>query len=249
MTPLVYVKPYADPARGVAARSHWQWLVSLDSGICLPYLHPGTGTHLVFEHLHGAEPRPAHLDQLADTLGRLHAAAYRRELHTAHLDQPHRTVTGLAIRDFFTPRRTVLAGLPVDFAAGWPAAIYKDANIRNFVVTTAGPALVDFDDLTLAPFGYDLAKLVVSTAMTHGTIPIEMITAALSVYNAHTTSAAGPRVRCPLDRFQSFAELHHALTCRYLHRHGYHHAWPAVRPWPAPSPRPTPPRSTGGRHD
>ena len=41
--------------------------------------------------------------------------------------------------------------------------------MRNVLVTPSGPALVDFDDLTLAPFGYDLAKLVVSTAMTFGT--------------------------------------------------------------------------------
>ena len=46
-------------------------------------------------------------------------------------------------------------------------------------MTATGPAIVDFDDLTLAPFGYDLAKLVVSTAMTHGPLPAEAITAAL----------------------------------------------------------------------
>ncbi len=55
-------------------------------------------------------------------------------------------------------------------ACGGPAAFYKDANPRNFLITPAGPVTVDFDDLTLAPFGYDLAKLVVTLAMTYGAL-------------------------------------------------------------------------------
>lgn len=248
MTPLVYVKQYAEPARGVAARAHWRWLAGLDSGVRLPHLHPGTGRHLVSEHLPGVQPRPGDLAALADTLGRLHAAAYRRELHTARLDQPYRTATGLVIGDFYTTRPAVLASLPDGYAADWPAAIYKDANIRNFVITCAGPAIVDFDDLTLAPFGYDLAKLVVSIAMTYGRIPAETITGALQIYNAHTTNAAGPPARCPPNRLRLFAELHHALTARYLYRHGYRHPWTAVRPWPVPVPPRDPSRSTRDRH-
>jgi hypothetical protein len=41
------------------------------------------------------------------------------------------------------------------------------------------PVTIDFDDLTLVPFCYDLAKLIVTLAMTHGPIPCATITEAL----------------------------------------------------------------------
>jgi Ser/Thr protein kinase RdoA (MazF antagonist) len=69
--------------------------------------------------------------------------------------------------------------------ADGPAAFYKDANPRNFLITPAGATMmVDFDELTLAPFGYDLAKLVVTLAMSYGALTVGQISTALSTYNA-----------------------------------------------------------------
>jgi len=56
------------------------------------------------------------------------------------------------------------------------------------------PVTIDFDDLTLAPFGYDLAKLVVTLAMTYGELPGEQIAAALFAYNTDAArQCAAPR--------------------------------------------------------
>ena len=102
-------------------------------------------------------------------------------------------------------------------ACGGPAAFYKDANRRNFLITPAGPVTVDFDDLTLAPFGYDLAKLVVSLSMTYGALGSARITAALGAYNAATRHlpAVMPVTR---EQLMAWAEIHHILTSRYLGR-------------------------------
>jgi hypothetical protein len=239
MTQAVFIKRYADPARGDAARSHLQWLAGLDSGVHLPHLHRGSAHQLIFDHLRGRQPRLSDLPNLAAVLGQLHGAAYARELHAAQLHRPFVTSSGLAIRDFHTGRRHLLDQLGVD-TAGLPAAIYKDANLRNFVMTTSGPAIVDFDDLTLAPFGYDLAKLVVATAMTYGRVHESDIETALHTYNRHVEAAGGPTGSCSLPQLARYSEMHHLLTVRYLHRHGYRHAWPHVRPWAAPTAVPAP---------
>lgn len=233
---MTFVKEYASPARATAARTHWQWLASLDSGLRLPRLYPGHGNRLVFERLDGRFPRPADLVQVAGALGSWHAVAYLREFRAAQLNRPFRSGSGLVIADFPTPRPSMSASL-VRRWSGLPAALYKDTNLRNVILTADRPALVDFDDLTLAPFGYDLAKLVVSTAMTHGRIPEATIAAALDVHNCHTTGSAGPAVICPLGRFRQFAEIHHQLTAAYLGRNGYRFPWPEVRPWPRPDTR------------
>jgi hypothetical protein len=230
---MTFIKEYTDPSRAAAARAHRQWLAALDSGIRLPGLNPGGSSHLVFEHLDGVFPQAEDLLGVAEALGDLHAVAYRRELHAARLDQAFHCGTGLVIADFLTPRPSLPVGLAAPWA-GLPVALYKDTNLRNVILTIDGPALVDFDDLTLAPFGYDLAKLVVSIAMTYGRVPESTITTALDAYNSRAAGAAGPAARCPLDRFRQFAEVHHQLTAVYLGRHGYQYPWTAVRPWPHP---------------
>jgi Ser/Thr protein kinase RdoA (MazF antagonist) len=240
MSAAVFIKRYAAPARGVAARAHLRWLQQLDSGVRLPHLHPGTATHLVLEHLDGRPPHISDLPELGAVLGRLHGTAYAHELHAAHLDRPFTTGSGLTIADFPTGRREILAQIGVD-PTSLPAAIYKDANRRNFVITVTGPAPVDFDDLTLAPFGYDLAKLVVSTAMTYGFLTIEQIVMALAAYTHSVEATGGPADSCSPAQLAGYAEVHHLLTVRYLHRNGYRHPWPTVRPWPTPT-VPTPRR-------
>ena len=224
MTAATFVKHYDDPRRAAAAHAHHAWLTDLDSGMRLPTLLTATATFLEFEHLGHRHPGPDDLPALADSLGALHAAAHTT-LRGARLDEPFTTTTGLVITDFITPRRAWLKQLPLP-TAGVPVALYKDANIRNFLLTDHGPALVDFDDLTLAPFGYDLAKLLISTAMTHGRLNPETITEALTIYNTATASAT-----CDLHLLRQYIEFHHLCTARYLHSNGYRHAWPDVTPW------------------
>lgn len=167
---------------------------------------------------------------LARALGRLHAAAHKRQLHAARLGAPFLALGGLEIGDFVTSRRETLNRMPIPVAQ-LPVAFYKDANIRNFLLTDGNVAIVDFDDLTLAPFGYDLAKLIVSTAMTYGRLDPREIEAALAVYNTHSAAAGGDTTTCSGQRLRLYAEFHHLLTARYLHRNGYRDAWSEVRPW------------------
>ncbi|MGH3801082.1 MAG: phosphotransferase [Pseudonocardiaceae bacterium] len=232
MTSAEFAKRYPDQRHATMAIAHRDWLSGLESGVRLPALRSATARELVFEHLGTRHPDADDLADLAQALGRLHAAAYLRHLHAARLDEPFHTRHGLTITDFITPRRTALEKIPLP-VTGRPAALYKDANIRNFLLTDDGVAIVDFDDLTLAPFGYDLAKLVVSAAMTHGRLDPHMIELALDTYNSHTAEV-GRFTECPMRQLRVYAEFHHLLTAPYLHRNGYRHPWPRVRPWPAP---------------
>lgn len=231
MTTATFVKHYPNPQRAAAARAHRDWLASLDCAVQLPELRSAGPHELEFDHLGHRHPGPDDLAVLARALGGLHAAAHISQLHDASLDSPFTTPTGLVIIDFVAPRRQRLDQMPVPWT-GLPVALYKDANIRNFLLTDTGPAILDFDDLTLAPFGYDLAKLIVSTAMTHGHLDPRDIEAALAVYNTHTAPAGD--ITCPMERLRAYTEFHHLCTARYLHHHGYSHAWPDVRPWAEP---------------
>ncbi|WP_409493972.1 phosphotransferase [Amycolatopsis sp. cmx-11-12] len=232
MTGMTFVKHYTDPQRARGATAHWAWLAELECGIRLPELLAVEEHKLTFEYLGHQQPGPADLVDLAQALGQLHAAAFIAELGTAVLNRPHRVSPHLTIQDFVSPRRELLSRAPLSVASS-PAAFYKDANIRNFLLTDRGVAIVDFDDLTLAPFGYDLAKLVVSTAMTNGRLDPRAIDDALAAYNTETANSSD-RTTCQLDQLQLYAELHHQLTARYLRRNGYRYAWPDVRPWPEP---------------
>lgn len=232
MTDAQFVKLYPNQERATRAVAHRDWLSGLKSGVRLPALRSATTRELVFEHLGTRHPAADNLPELAQPLGRLHAAAYTRHLHAARLDEPFPTRHGLIISDFVTSRRTALETMPLP-ATGLPAALYKDANIRNFLLTEDGVAIVDFDDLTLAPFGYDLAKLVVSTTMTHGQLDPHAVELALDTYNSHTAEA-GRHTTCSMGQLRMYAEFHHLLTVRFLHRNGYRHPWPDVRPWPEP---------------
>jgi Ser/Thr protein kinase RdoA (MazF antagonist) len=229
MSETVYVKHYPDQARAAAARAHHQWLESLNSGVRLPRLRGAEHDRLIFEHLDGRQLAPSDLVTVAETLGRLHAAAHVQHLYTARLNQPFPVPGGLLITDFVSPRLKVLDRLsPLDGRA--PAALYKDANIRNAVVTPAGVGLVDFDDLTLAPFGYDLAKLFVSAAMTHGRLDERLAERMLDVYNEQT-AVCGQAATCDRWQFEIYAEIHGALTAPYLGCNGYRYPWQDVRPW------------------
>ncbi|WP_422738625.1 phosphotransferase [Micromonospora sp. WMMD729] len=241
MSADLFVKRYDDPERCAAAAAHHAWLVGLRSGVRLPTLVACGTRHLVFERLSGHVPGVEDLPRAAAALGRLHAAAYRQALRAARLDRPHITSTGLVIPDFASPRQAALhlaaaaAGIHASIIdavldrTGDPAAFYKDPNIRNYLANSNEAAVVDFDDLTLAPFGYDLAGLLVTASMTYGRLADRLIARCLRAYRV----AVAPQI-CSLADLKRYAELHQLLTLRYLGRNGYRHPWPAVRPWPDP---------------
>jgi Ser/Thr protein kinase RdoA (MazF antagonist) len=248
----VHVKNYRDPARARAAAAHHRWLADLcthpatDTGIQIPQLIRQAPTSLTFSRVPGRHPGPSDLPHVAAFLARTHAAAHQACLRHTTLTRPHPLDDGTTIPAFPTGRRHVLRRFPPVWQ-DQPAAFYKDANLRNFILTDTpshdaagnGQAtedgkvvMLDFDDLTLAPFGYDLAKLVVSTAMTHGRLPPRLVDDTLHAYTATTLRLTG--VACPLVHLRIYCEIHHLLTRRYRYTNGYTHAWPRVRPWPRP---------------
>jgi Ser/Thr protein kinase RdoA (MazF antagonist) len=110
--------------------------------------------------------------------------------------------------------------------ADGPAAFYKDANPRNFLITPAGaPVTVDFGDLARAPFGYDLAKLIVTLAMTHGHLRPAAITEALGAYNGAVGNRSGRLAAVTRHDLANWAEIHHILTSRYADDGRYPHRW------------------------
>ncbi len=243
----MYLKHYRDDASRHRAEQNYRWLAGLPGPLRLPRLRDHQGPVLAFEDIRGRQAEPGDLMMLAGHLGAIHAAAHTAELRHARLGVCFRTASGHEIPGFLgkrlaaTARELESGRVPgaalstgearalLHGACGGPAAFYKDANRRNFLITPAGPVTVDFDDLTLAPFGYDLAKLVVSLSMTYGALGSARITAALDAYNTATRHLPGvmPVTR---EQLMAWAEIHHILTSRYLGRAGYRHSWHAVRP-------------------
>jgi Ser/Thr protein kinase RdoA (MazF antagonist) len=246
--PSVHVKHYRDTAARCAAERNYRWLSGLDGVFRVPRLLWSEGDRLGFERVTGRHAAPADLVPLAGHLGTLHAAAFATALRGARLDAPFRTAPGHLIPGFLEGRLTAVvrelargevpgaaltssqAAALLRGACGEPAAIYKDANPRNFLITAAGTVMVDFDDLTLAPFGYDLAKLVVGLAMTHGALPATQIADALHAYHTATHRHLPGLAALTWGKLMAWAEIHHILTSRYLGRAGYRHSWHDIRP-------------------
>jgi hypothetical protein len=248
MRPKRFTKGYETPEECGAARFHHQWLSAYARPLHLPRLLLVGSRHMQLEYVSGRHAVPADLEVLAGHLGDAHGAAWVAALYGSRLDTPYRDGRSGVIADFLSPRLAALEcsknlrdtlradgtariiGLLGDHAMG-PVAFYKDINPRNILITPTGrPVTLGVDDLTLAPFGYDLAKLVVTLAMTHGPLPISAVERALDAYN---TSAAchATQLRCTtLAQLLDFAEIHHVLTAPYLGRGGYRYPWPAVRP-------------------
>jgi hypothetical protein len=235
----VFTKVYEDSAACRTAVANQQWLGTL--GLDLPPLLAERPYELDLSLIHGRHTGPRDLRLVAAYLGRAHARAYHAELRGARLDVPYFTRSGHHIPNFVRPRRGAVearlrAGLVPEPAfgtaevarlfeatAGEPAAFYKDTNPRNVLITAKGAVMVDFDDLTLAPFGYDLAKLIVTLAMTHGRLPD--IRGALTAYNAAVVDIT----TVAWDALMAWAEIHHILTSPYLGRGGYQHGWNELR--------------------
>ncbi len=235
-----FTKPYRTAEAASRAVAHHTWLDEL--GMPVPRLLAHHPQLLKLEHLTGRHARPADVPAVARLLGQTHTAAHRAILHAARLDQDFH-LPGIGKLSAFTSSRTArvrqIMGAKtvpgpiftadqavhvIETAAGEPAAFYKDSNPRNFLITPSEIAVIDFDDLTSAPFGYDLAKLLVTSAMTHGPLPPRLADEALTAYNQATP------YRCSPARLTDWLEIHHILTTPYLGRNGYAHSWHTLRP-------------------
>ncbi|WP_344831755.1 aminoglycoside phosphotransferase family protein [Actinocorallia longicatena] len=225
---------------------NYDWLRDVGQ-ISVPDLIHRDGRDLVFAHVDGHHPAPADLPDLAVALARFHVEAHRK-LAGAAMNEPHPTTSGLTIPGFShrreqrliellaapNPPRTRLTAEAVrawiSHADALPPAVYKDTNLRNILIDQGSkPVNVDFDTLTLAPFGYDLAKLIVSAVMTYGSLATGTIGEMLDRYNVFLSQAA---LRpCAKDEFTAWIEMHHILTFPYLGRNGYRYSWIEVSAW------------------
>jgi hypothetical protein len=248
LMPERFSKWYETADAGKAAVANHHWLAGLGTALRLPRLLGVGERHVDFEHVHGRHAAPADLVMLAAHLGDVHGSAFVVELHRARLDRPHETGTGHRLPDFLARRvdavqRRLRTGSVPDpmlntdeavrllrEAAPGPAAFYKDANPRNVILTGQGPVTIDVDEVTLAPFGYDFAKLVVTVAMTHGTLPAATIAAALAAYNRTVNGHQPGLGNVTWIELMTWAEIHHILTSHYLGRGGYQHSWHRLRP-------------------
>ena len=241
----IFTKAYASPLARHRAQEHHRWIAHTTPGILIPAIVGARPAEIDFEYLPGRHAGPGDLLLLADLLGRQHAAAHAGALHAARMNEPH-TTAGVSIAAFAQDRRERLhellaaSAIPqslltaeavdawIEEAADLPAAFYKDANPRNFLITGTDIAVVDFDTLTLAPFGYDLAKLIVSTAMTTGPLDEDIVRRGLDTYNRHLH--ARDLSGCSARQFAAWTEFHHILTTPYMGANGYRFGWHAVRP-------------------
>jgi hypothetical protein len=247
--PERFTKRYTDPVVCARAAANYRWLEQLSSPMQVPELLGVHKKHLDFTFSAGAAVGLGDLLTVAEHLGDVHGAIFRTTLHRARLTTAHVTGDGHRIRSFFDQRlaivrrRLTLGMVPsstLNFssardhliaASGEPVALYKDSNPRNFLITNGqAPVTIDFDDVTLAPFGYDLAKLVVTLAMTHGRVPASLIGQALDVYNNASHRQHHALGEVTAEQFLIWAEFHHILTSPYLGRGGYIHSWNELRP-------------------
>lgn len=246
-SPGVFVSRYRDIGTRQRAERNYCWLASLGAPLRLPRLLFARGLELGFERVTGRHAEPGDLTMLASHLSHVHAAAYATELHRARLAMGFRAAPGCQIPGFLdrrlsavarelgsgtVPAPTFAAGQAVALLIGGchgPAAFYKDANPRNFLITADGVVTVDFAELSLAPFGYDLAKLITSLVMTYGALARPGIADALDAYNIKCQAVAG-LAPVTWDQLMAWVEIHHILTSRYLGRTGYRHSWHDLRP-------------------
>lgn len=226
MTNQVFTKQYACAAARFEAVGNYAWLAAAANTLVLPAIRAADAHWIEFEHVDGRHLRPDDLPAYARHLGMAHAAAWSVELRHACLDRPHEsTIQGTSIRDFVTPRARLVGPSVLLPLAHGPAAFYKDANLRNTLIAPAGEFVtVDFDSLTLAPFGYDLAKCVVSLAMTYGHSADAQVRTAWAAYN-DAVAAYEPSLATTWPAFVAMTDLNARLTAPYLGRHGYAHAW------------------------
>jgi Ser/Thr protein kinase RdoA (MazF antagonist) len=234
-----FVKRYDGPDqadRVARAVRHHRWLGENARPLRQPRICAAGASSITFERIEGRHARPGDLPALARLLGDAHGTAWSRALRNADLAAASGSACG--IEDYLTCRRAALRrrlelgyldgtgalraalNLLAETATG-PAAFYKDCNPRNFLVTGDGTIYaIDVDDLTFAPFGYDLAKLTLTLQMTCGRLRSGDVTGALAAYN-RAAAAYGEGLAVSRAQLDAFRALHQIFNAPYAGRHGY----------------------------
>jgi Ser/Thr protein kinase RdoA (MazF antagonist) len=224
MTPHVWTKHYRSAARAQLAVANYRWLDS--RGLSVPALSTARDNNVTWERIDGRHPGSSEdILHVAATLGAWHRRLADVDLRDSAALPEFMPSRALAIRRSAAPGAALSAAdVPRLRAAATRCSpsIYKDLNVRNVLLDGDRVMHVDFDDLTLAPAGYDLAKLVVTYAMSHGVRP--SAEQALAAYN----KAAGAEL-CAATEFVLWMELHHIMTSRYLTDGHYTYSWPSLR--------------------
>ncbi|SDG83989.1 Phosphotransferase enzyme family protein [Sinosporangium album] len=245
MTLATFTKSYSGREAVCQAVAHHAWLNQQAQPLRLPPILAVHTTSIDFGFVDGRHAQVNDAPAVAAALGHAHTAAWASDLHRAHLNRPHPLASSRSLTAFVAPRlaalrqrerdgyassQEVAAVLPLlNLDPATRVAFYKDTNPRNVLMTAGSePVMVDVDDLTLAPFGYDLAKLLVTLAMTHGPLPIGTFTGALTAYNQPLLAGAVTPVA--LSQLLDYAEIHDLLTRPYQGRGGYRYLWSDVRP-------------------
>ncbi|WP_413101971.1 phosphotransferase [Streptomyces sp. Inha503] len=244
MSPAPFTKHYVKPERAAGAVRHYRWLTAHAKPLWQPALHTAGPQSLTFERIEGRSVRPEDLPRVAELLGHAHGAAWASDLHSASLDTPHHFQDGTAFDDYLGPRKVALRRrheqgyLPnktalhamlglLEATTEGPCAFYKDSNPRNFIITsTQDIVAVDTDDLSLAPMGYDLAKLIATLHLTYGPLTDQDVNAALLAYNAAAGSHNARLGTTDRERLGDFLSLHAVLNAPYVGRNGYRYSWP-----------------------
>ncbi|MGW1194404.1 phosphotransferase [Streptomyces sp. NPDC002536] len=244
MIPTCFIKSYRGTRQAAEAARHYHWLATHARPLLQPTLTATAPASLTFAWIEGRHAAPHDLPRLAGMLGDAHGAAWTSDLHHASLAMPHAFRDGALFPDYvacrevalrkrleqgYLPDASVLAMLVtlLEETAEGPVAFYKDSNPRNFLITADGTIFtVDTDDLTLAPFGYDLAKLITALIMTHGPIKPPDIGRALDLYNEAASRHDARLGTTDLQRLHAFLTLHVHLTAPYVGRNGYRFSVP-----------------------
>ncbi|MEJ8639079.1 phosphotransferase [Streptomyces sp. MS2.AVA.5] len=242
MTLPPFTKHYETPERAAGAARHYRWIKEHAKPLRQPALHEIAPASLTFERVEGRSVRPEDLPRMAELLGHAHGAAWRSDLQSASLGTPHQFNDGTPFDDYLGTREIALwrrheqGYLPnkaalyamlrlLEETAQGPLAFYKDSNPRNFIITAAGDIVtVDTDDLSLAPMGYDLGKLIATLHLTYGPLTDQAVNTALCAYNT-AAGCYGSRLGATnRGRLDDFLALHAVLTAPYVGRNGYR--WP-----------------------
>ncbi|MEV0884011.1 phosphotransferase [Streptomyces microflavus] len=244
MTFAPFSKPYTEPERAAGAVRHYQWLTEHAKPLRQPALLTVRPNCLTFERIEGRSVRPDDLPCVAALLGHAHGAAWASDLRSASLDTPHQLRDGTTFDDYLGPRKRALRRrheqgyLPsktalhamlglLETTAQGPCAFYKDSNPRNFIVTSKQDiVVVDTDDLSLAPMGYDLAKLIATLHLTYGPLTDRAVTNALLAYNAAALRHDARLGTTDRNQLDSCLALHAVLTAPYVGRNGYRYSLP-----------------------
>ncbi|GAA2342126.1 phosphotransferase [Dactylosporangium salmoneum] len=239
MSRALFTKHYATPVHAARAVRHYRWIDGHAKPMRQPDLHAIGPDSLTFERVEGRCVGPEDLPRMAELLGHAHGAAWRSDLQSASVRTPHHFHDGtpfddyLGLRQLALRRRHEQGYLPNTEAldamlallhetAHEPFAFYKDSNPRNFIITTAGDIVtVDTDDLSLAPMGYDLAKLIATLHLTYGPLADRAVNDALFAYNEAAGGYGAQLGATDRRRLDDFLTLHAVLTAPYIGHNGY----------------------------